>query len=179
MLPIFFLYYFYLFIFILEEFFLELWKINKVTPKPREQRRIYVYIKPPPPPPPPPLPPPHLLFAKKNFFLQSKFIISFSQLAISYEFGAIYFDISFFSFHYWKINGVFFICFKSVSKSIILRRCFSLELYTYTLKISEKWFIMGSSWFVLSLQSPRKAVCGVSAGKIKSFSKKVANCCQR
>ena len=31
---------------------------------------------------------------------------------------------------------------------------------------------MGSSWFVLSLQSPSKAVCGVNAGKIKLFSKK-------
>ena len=26
---------------------------------------------------------------------------------------------------------------------------------------------------------PSKAVCGVSAGKIKLFLKKVANCCQR
>ena len=31
---------------------------------------------------------------------------------------------------------------------------------------------MGSSWFVSSLQSPNKAVCGVSAGRIKFFSKK-------
>ena len=75
------------FIFILGEFFLEFWKIIKVTPKAREQRGIYI-------------------FTKQIFFLQSKFFISFSQLVISDELGAIYFDISFFCFHCWKINGI-------------------------------------------------------------------------
>ena len=41
----------------------------------------------------PKYPPPTYYWLKKN---QSKFIISLSQLVISQEYGAIYFDISFF-----------------------------------------------------------------------------------
>ena len=86
------------------EFFLEFWKISKVTPK-IENKGVYIYIYTVPTSP-------HLLFTKKIF--SSKFIISFSKLVISHELGAIYFDISFFCFHCWKIhvilNFLFLLC---------------------------------------------------------------------
>ena len=72
-----------------------------------------------------------------------------------------------------KRYSVFFFFFYA-SKSFMFRRCFSLELYACSLNISKTWFTMGSSWFVASLQSQSKAVCGVSASRTKLFSKK--NC---
>ena len=77
-----------------------------------------------------------------------------------------------------KQNSVFFISFLSLNKFIMLRRCFPLS-YTCRLNISKAWFILGSSWFVSSRQSRNKAVCVVSAGRIKLFQKKlltVAKC---
>ena len=54
-------------------------------------------------------------FTEKTIFL-SMSIISFSRLVISYELGAIYFDISFFfSLLEDKLHSVFFISFMSVS----------------------------------------------------------------
>ena len=50
-----------------------------------------------------------------------------------------------------------------------------LDLYGYSLNISNTCFIMGLSWFASSLQSPNKATCLVSAGRINLFSKTVAN----
>ena len=50
LLPNFFCFYLFSFILFLENFFLEFWKISKVTPKHREQRRIYIYIQSQPPP---------------------------------------------------------------------------------------------------------------------------------
>ena len=54
----------------------------------------------------------------------------------------------------------------------MFRRGFSFELYTCNLNISKTWFVMGSSRFLLLLQNPDKTVRGVSAGRIKLFSKK-------
>ena len=128
----FFIFYFFILILLLESFFfLEFWKISKVTPKRREQRRIYIYIY------IRSQPLPSYYSPKKNFF-QSKFIISFSQLVISHELGAVYFDISFFIFHCCKINGILFFLFLLCRyKSIMFRRCFPLELSTYILNISK------------------------------------------
>ena len=81
------------------------------------------------------------------------------------------YDISFF-FYCWKINGILsFLFLLSRQINPLFKQCFSLELYTFSLNISQTWFIMGSSWFLLLLQSPNKAVCGISASTIKLFSK--------
>ena len=119
---------FNLFLF-LKSCFLEFWKINKVTPKYCEQRHIYIYIcllglyiyiyiyiyiyS--------PNMPPFIIHWKKFLFRVS---------SVKSELAAIYFDISLFCFHCWKINGILSFL---VSKSIMFRQCFSLELYIYNL----------------------------------------------
>ena len=117
---------FFIFIFLIHFYFWRVfflfWKISKVAPKHIEQRRIYAYIQ--------SQPRPTYYSTNKKNFLQSKFIISFSQLVISHELSAIYFNISFFGLHRWEINGILFISFMSVSKFIMVRRCFPLN-YTY------------------------------------------------
>ena len=115
-------------------------------------------------------------YAIFSFFFNLQFFFMIINLKM------VLLNLIFFFFLYcWKINGIlsFFYFFYVVKQIQFVQMMPSLELYTSNLNISKTkhtcftWSIMGSSLFVWSLQSPCKAVCGISAGRIKLFPEKL------
>ena len=87
-------------------------------------------------------------------------------MVICHGLDAIAFDVSFFIFHWWKINGIrhFFIAFVSLSKFIILDGVFPFN---------------GLIIICIVNAEPKQGSLWCKSYKIKPLSKEVANCRQR